>query len=313
MLIVGAVLLVNQQLNVGQFIAAEIVILIVINSVEKLIINLDNVYDVLTSVDKLSKIIEKPQEADGTLAPPVGNGFALRALSLSFSHPDHNRPTLQELDFSVAAGEKVCIMGPPGSGKSTLVRLIAGLYVPDEGSLLLGEVPLQRYDCTALRARIGLMLEGQDIVEGTLLDNIAMGDEEVDIARLEPLVETIGLQPFVHAHQDGYSMELQPEGTRLSPRIIRQVALLRALAYQHQLLLLEDPWTDLDEAAVQRIQQHLLQNTNGATVIVATNNTGYALQCDKVILLSENGRLVATGRPQEYTHLINRHRKDEGN
>jgi ABC-type bacteriocin/lantibiotic exporter with double-glycine peptidase domain len=313
MLIVGALLLVNQQLNVGQFIAAEIVILTVINSVEKLIINLDNVYDVLTAVEKLGKVIDKPQEGNGAQASPISSGFPVRAVDVAFKFPSSTKPVLQDLTFSILPGEKVCIAGATGSGKSTLMRLLAGIYSPTEGSLLLSDVPLQHYDTTQLRSRIGLMLEGQGLVAGTLLENLGMGESLTpsDLSQLEPLTDAIGLKAFIHSHPSGYNMELEPEGTHLSARTTRQIALFRALLHKPALLLLEEPWADLAGATAKNIQDYLLRGTDGATVVVATNDIDFTMQCDKVIIL-EKGRLKAVGTPAEAAHLLQL-RHHEGN
>ena len=128
MLIVGAILAINNQINIGQFVAAEIVILMIMASVEKFIFNLDNVYDLLTSVDKLDKLLEKPLENTGTIQfPPAAKGVDVKVIDLSFGFHD-NPDVLQNISFHIPAGSKVCIMGKEGAGKSILLRLLTGGY-----------------------------------------------------------------------------------------------------------------------------------------------------------------------------------------
>ncbi len=305
MLIVGAALLVNQQLNVGQFIAAEIVILTVINSVEKLIVNLDNVYDVLTAVEKLGKVADKPLESSGTAPAPAKAGYKLRAADLSVEFSGKKRPVLDGLTFSIAAGEKVALMGKPGSGRSTLLRVLAGLIPPTAGGVLLEDLPLHHYNDTSLRAHIGLALEGTEPIEGSVLDNAGAGENGAlpGFPQLDSLTEVVGLRPLLQASPDGYSSVLAGEGIYVSPRTARQVALLRALVGSPALILLEEPWSELEPVTAARIQAYLLRATSPATTVVATTDTGFARQCDRILIL-EDGRAKAFGTPAEVENYL---------
>ncbi len=150
MLIVGSYLLINQQLNIGQFIAAEIVILLVLNSVEKLIIHLDKVYDVLTSVEKLSKVIDQPVDEDGGIyLPRKSSGISINVQQLSFTY-DRNE-ILKNISFTAAPGQKIAIMGDEGSGKSTLLRVISGAYAEFQGSIMVDNVPIRNYNTDSFR------------------------------------------------------------------------------------------------------------------------------------------------------------------
>ncbi|TXT34589.1 MAG: ABC transporter [Chitinophagaceae bacterium] len=145
MLIVGAVLLVDQQINIGQFIAADIVILSVIASVEKLIVNLDKVYDVLTSVEKLSKITESEIETQGTIQlaeNTTGVSIVFNQVNFGYSNTSH---VLNNINCTIESGQKVCIMGESGSGKSTFLRLLTGAFKNFEGSILIDYMPMGNY------------------------------------------------------------------------------------------------------------------------------------------------------------------------
>ncbi len=297
MLIVGSFLLVNQQLNIGQFIAAEIVILMVIGSVEKLIVNLDKVYDVLTSVEKLGKITDKPLEKEGRieLSTSNGEGLSVKLSDVSFSYDgDVVNHILHEVNLSIQPGQKVCIMGTPGSGKSTLLRLLSGAYNHYEGNILVNKVPIADYDLATLRAQTGILLSQQDIFMGTLLENITMGCADYDLQELIVLAEKIGLSEYIASQRDGFNTMLDPAGKRLPSRITQKILLLRALTGQPRLLLLEDPLGVLDPDNRRQVMQYLVKETGSRTVISASNDKEYAALCDLVVYL-DNGKVVATG------------------
>jgi ATP-binding cassette, subfamily B, bacterial len=186
MLIVGSILLVNQQLNIGQFIAAEIIIITIIASVEKLIGNLDSVYDVLTSVEKIGKLTDKPLEENGSyLLPESEKGISVEVKNLSFGYTAQQK-ILNNISFAIRPGETVCITGREGSGKSTLLKLVSGSYKEFEGALLINEVPVGNYDLASLRSKTGILLNELDIFHGTLLENISMGNTEIDVQQIFP-------------------------------------------------------------------------------------------------------------------------------
>ena len=206
MLIIGGYLLVNQQLNIGQFIAAEIVILMVLGSVEKLIVNLDKVYDVLTSIEKITKVIDKPNEKSGdVLLSDLDSPLHLKVIDLSF-HYEEGKNVLQNVTFEILAGEKICIMGKDNSGKSTLLRLLTGTYPNYNGSILINGVPLSNYDTKSIRVNTGILVQMQDIFQGTLRENICVGDESITTFQLNELAEIVGLKKFVDDHKEGYDL-----------------------------------------------------------------------------------------------------------
>jgi ATP-binding cassette, subfamily B, bacterial len=285
MLIVGSVLLVNQQLNIGQFIAAEIVILTVINSVEKLIVNLDSVYDVMTSAEKIGVLTEKPTETSGTLQlERDGKGIGIEFRNVSFGYADRGL-ILNNLSFRIEPGQKVCISGPEGSGKSTLLRLLSGAYPEFEGSMLINGLPAGNYDIDSLRAQCGILLSQQDIFHGTLLENCTMGDPNADPEELKLLLHKTGLDQFVATLDKGLDAQLEPGGKRLSRSVIHKILLVRALLGQPRLLLLEEPWLGMEPAASKQLQQLILEEMPGSTILVSTHDETFAQRCNQVIRL----------------------------
>jgi ATP-binding cassette subfamily B protein len=275
MLLVGSILLLDQQLNIGQFIAAEIVIIIVIGAVEKLIGNLDSVYDVLTSVDKIAKVTDKEEELSGKLTMPWRNeGISVRMRNLRFGFQD-NQPILQVPVAEIPAGAKACIVGPEGSGKSTLLQLMGSIYTGFEGELSFDGIPISNYQLDTLRSQIGISLSGQHIFQGTVWENVTLARMEIPIDELMDIARKIHFDKQIQSWEAGWDTKVSPLGARLSGSTIRKILLLRALAKKPRLLLLEDPWRGCSAADRRAIQDFLLQLPNSVTVVVVTNDAEF--------------------------------------
>lgn len=293
MLIVGAFLLVSNEINVGQFAAAEIVILTVLASVEKLINSLDKMYDILTSVEKLGKVIDKPLEAAGTLQlteMDKDKGLAVAMSNLSFSY-NQTKEILHHISFAVRPGEKACIMGNDGSGKTTLLKLITGAYADFNGSLTVNDVPIGNYDPDSLRGEMGTLFHQQDIFQGTLYENITLGNTSITTAQITQLASKIGILDFISSMKNGFDSEIDTTGKRLSSAVIKKILLLRALVGEPKLLLLEEPWQGLDETCSQKVKQYLVNDLPGTTILVISNDEQFAKQCNLILRL-QDGTIV---------------------
>jgi ATP-binding cassette subfamily B protein len=286
MLIIGSYLLINQQLNIGQFIAAEIVILLILNSVEKLIIHLDKVYDVLTSVEKLSKVIDQPVDEDGAIQlVRKSAGISVYVHQLAFTYD--KLQILKNISFRAEPGQKIAIMGDEGSGKSTLLRVLSGAYADFSGTIMIDNIPIRNYISDSFREQTGILLNQQDIFNGSLINNITMGNQQISPNDIMTLSERIGLKNFLEEQKDGFATILDPVGNRLSRNVIQKILLLRALINHPRLLLLEEPWTNLEENHQKDIQEYLLKDCRGTTVLVVTNDEAFSKRCDHILYLSD--------------------------
>lgn len=292
MLIVGTILLVNQQLNIGQFIAAEIIILLILNSVEKLIMNLGTVYDTLTSIDKISSLTDKPVEENGSVQlAPATFGLQVEMQHLSFSYNDE-KEILIDVSLQINSGDRVCIQGKDSSGKSTLLRLMAGAYTDFKGALLLDDVPVGNYNLDSVRSQIGVLLNQQDIFNGTVWENIALGNEHISRQAVNDIAAKVGLTDFISTLKKGYDTLLDPAGKRLPRNVIHKILLTRALAAKPRLLLLEDPWMNFEDGYRQQIIQ-MLHDIPNSTIVVVSNDEDFAKQCNKVFIMEEH-RIIKT-------------------
>jgi len=291
MLIVGAYLLVNQQINIGQFIAADIVIIAIIGSIEKLITNLDSIYDALVSVEKLSMITEAEKEQSGNLILPAKKeGVAIQFNNISFAYSNEIL-VLSNIDFFIAEGQMVHLKGVSGAGKSTVLRLLTGAFTAYSGNILIDGIPLGNYDVQSLRHRTGILLGSQDIFHGTLLQNMTMGNDEISIEQVTRMANLVGLNTFIETSKGGYDSILLPVGNKLSNNVRKNILLIRALLGEQRLLLLEDPFDHLQQPFINNVIQYIKENKT-STVLIASEDEQLSNYCDKVLMMNEHGMMI---------------------
>ncbi len=289
MLIVGAILLIEQELNVGQFIAAEIVILTVLSAVEKMIISLDKAYDVLTSLEKLSKVTDQDLEEKSTTDYiKNANGTQLTLNQLSFGYDSND--ILKGLNIEIKSGQKICIQGEAASGKSVLLELLSGGFPDANGTLLVDDIPIGNYNIDSYRKQIGVFYHEQDIFKGTLYENITMGDSSITPTYLLELARVVGLENYISSLPKGFDTELKPTGKGMSSIIAKKILLVRAFAASPSLLLLDEPFEIAGGENCEKIADYLL-NLKNVTVVVVTGDNSYASKCDQVIKLA-HGKVV---------------------
>jgi ATP-binding cassette subfamily B protein len=286
MLIVGAILLIEQQLNVGQFIAAEIVILTVLTAVEKLILSLDKAYDVLTSLEKLSKVTGRDLEENGTLNyPEKQEGVSVKINALGFGFTQEKK-SLQQINLNIKSGEKVCINGGAASGKSVLLELLTGAFPISEGTMLVDGIPIGNYNLESYRKQLGVFYHEQDIFNGTLFDNVTMGDDTISHAHLMNLSSIIGLSSFIESLPKGFNEILQSTGKGMSSIIAKKILLLRAFAGNPKLLLLDEPFEIAGGEHCEKIADYLI-GLKDVTVVVVTSDMGFASKCNQVVSMEK--------------------------
>ncbi|MCB0626826.1 MAG: ATP-binding cassette domain-containing protein, partial [Saprospiraceae bacterium] len=184
LLILGSILVIDNQINLGQFVAAEIVVILITSSVEKLILTMETIYDVLTGLEKIGAVTDLPLDADEGIRfeeVDTGRGMEVELRDLAFRFDDAEQPTVDGLDLHIEAGERICVAGYNRSGKSTLIQLIAGLFNDYQGSISYNGIPMRNFCLPSLREYIGDHTSQEDIFRGSILDNIRLGHEEVDL------------------------------------------------------------------------------------------------------------------------------------
>jgi ATP-binding cassette subfamily B protein len=290
MLIVGVYLLLNQQINIGQFIAADIVILAVISSVEKLIQTLDKAYDTLTAIEKLDKIKSAELESAGSEKISTINGIKIEFKNVSFSYPN-GKTVLNEINLDIQEGEKVLIVGNSGSGKSTILRLLTGTFTNFAGSIRINNVALGSYSIDSLRSNTGVLISQQDIFQGTIRDNVTMGDSSITNDDLYNITKITGLETFIEELEIGFDTDIDPAGKKLPEKIKQGVLLARALLSKKSLLLLENPFDGLESNTIENVKA-LMAKLENVTMLVTAGSHSNEEIFDKIIYL-ENGSILS--------------------
>jgi ABC-type branched-subunit amino acid transport system ATPase component len=287
MLIVGGILLIRQDINLGQFIAAEIIILSIMSAVEKLIVSLETVYDLLTSIEKINKITEKPIDEDGSYTFVKKQGIEIEAKNLSFGF--QNTPILNDINFKIQPGQKVAITGDGDSGKTVLLRMLTGVFQDFEGNLSFDQIPINNYNLNSLRNHIGIYMQKQDIFSASLWENITLGNPEIKEQDVLDTFKLVGLDQFFRSLNKGFDTHLEPTGKQLSASTVQKLLIARSLLNQPSLLLLDEPMKLIADDVKQSIQNYLF-GLKDVTIVFTTNDLALIAKCEMVIYL-EKGQI----------------------
>jgi ABC-type bacteriocin/lantibiotic exporter with double-glycine peptidase domain len=299
LLILGSILVINQEINLGQFVASEIIILLVLNSVEKLILSMETIYDVLTGMEKLGQVTDIPIENEGGLDLTEMNlekGIGFELSKLSYRYPNSTFKALSNVNLTVKPGETVCITGPHLSGKSTLVSLISGLFQEYEGSILINGIPLHDIDLMSYRTLVGDYLSIQDLFSGTLAENVTVG-RDVSAEVILDSIDKVGLGYFLKQSSKGLSTLIRPEGLGLSTSEKIKIIMARIFSQKPKMILLDQVLDHLEPVDRKRITEELLDDKHDWTVVMVSNDPQLREKCDTVIELDAG----------EVTKIINNH------
>jgi len=248
----GIILLQKQQINLAQFVAAEIVVLLIISSLEKIIFQMDSIYDLITSVTKVAHVADLPLREASTVSPEQRSEIkdkgplSLSLNNLSFKYDDSTQWKFRDLNLQVEAGQKICISGRGGSGKNTLLKLLTGIYSASQGQLLIDQKPLEWIDRFTLNKRLGHCLNTEGVFEETLYNNIDLGSG-CSADQIMEACKIVGLQPYLDHLEEGIFTPLQSEGSPLSGTAAKRVVLARSVVHQPGLMIYEDVFTSLTQ------------------------------------------------------------------
>ncbi|WP_294284481.1 ABC transporter ATP-binding protein [uncultured Chryseobacterium sp.] len=290
MLAIGTYLLVNQKLNIGAFIATEIVVLSIMSAVEKLIVSLESYYDVIASLAKLTKVTELEEEKNGEIVPAQKEeGMEVEFKNVDFNFNSHIH-ILQDINFTISENTLTVITGELGSGKSLLLNMIAGFYPPTAGSILINKIPLKNIDKDKLRTEMGVYLEDMRIIQGTVQDNILLGNENVTAEEVLELSEKIGAENISSQFTNGLSTKISETDPEISFSSKKKILLLRAMTGNKKLLLLEDPIDGMNDTFKYKMLQYLEDIKRNTTIVVVSQNSEILHYADRHIHV-ENGSI----------------------
>jgi ABC-type bacteriocin/lantibiotic exporter with double-glycine peptidase domain len=300
-LIVGTSLVVSREINLGQFVASEIIIILILNAVEKVIMYMDVVFDLLTAVDKIGYITDLPLDRmGGADLPALGDkrGYAVHVRDLKFRYSDGKRNVLDDINLAIKPGERVCISGYEGSGKSTLANILAGLESGYEGAVTINDFSLRDLDLTHMRNKIAKNISPDDIFDGTLLENITLGKEDKTYADAIQALAKAGLQDRVNSMPEGLNTHVISGGKGFSSTTIHRLILARCMAKNPELVILNDFFTGLTKSDKLDLINRIVDRENKWTVVAVSNDPLIMSACDHVVILKD-GRIDAEGRFEE--------------
>lgn len=287
LLTIGGALVLNQEMNIGQFVAAEIIILLVINSVEKLILGLESFYDILTSLEKLGQVVDKELESQEGERPTIGEEFQIELHNIQYNVPDRDKDILNNINLTINQNSKVLIKGESGSGKSSLIRLIAGIIKPTKGSIHLNDYAFQNVNLNYYRSNVGLSLSEEMPFEGTLRENIIFNNPSISDEELLEVIDKVGLKSFVKSLPRGLNTMLYPEGKQISFTVSKKIILARAIIKKPKLLILEDSLDQFESHEANPIIEYLFQPQHKWAIIVVSRNKRFENECTTTIELKD--------------------------
>jgi ATP-binding cassette subfamily C protein LapB len=306
-IVIGVYLINERQLTMGALIAASMLAgraLAPAGQVVGLLMQYQGARTALESLDKLmAKPIERPTAAEGG-APFVQRRELKGEIELRnvrFAYPtrpgEEGSPALDGVSFRIAPGERVALIGRVGSGKSTIQRLVMGLYEPSAGEVLLDGIDVRQLDPADVRRNIGYVSQDVLLFHGSLRDNIAFGLPFADDAAILAAAEVAGLHEYANRHPRGFDMPVGERGESLSGGQRQAVGIARAVLHNAPMLLLDEPSSAMDFSTEALVTQRLSAFAQGKTVLLVTHRTSLLSLIDRVIVI-DNGRVVADG-PRE--------------
>tara|TARA_R110000868_G_scaffold304004_1_gene564483 strand:- start:1063 stop:2745 length:1683 start_codon:yes stop_codon:yes gene_type:complete len=292
LLLIGGLLVLNQEMNIGQFVAAEIIILLVISSVEKLILGLETFYDLLTSLEKMGQVVDKELEIQEGEKPFLENqAFTVELSDISYSVPQQKRQIISNLSLTISPTCTILLRGSSGSGKNTLLRIIAGILEPDSGGVYVDGVSLKGMNLNYYRSHLGQSLPEESPFEGTILHNITFGDKETTNEQVYWALDKVGLTDFVKKQPDGLNTVLYPEGKQIPYTVSKKIVLARSIVRKPKLLILKDPLDQFNGEEADRILNFLSDSSNGWALLVVSENDKWIKKCSRIITM-DKGQII---------------------
>lgn len=293
LLLIGGYLVLNQKMNIGQFVAAEIIILLVISSVEKIIVGLESLYDVLTSVEKIGQIVDlKMEEVSEIKTDYCFTNISITTENVRFRYPDSTDNILSEINLNIEPSEKIYLDGTNGSGKSTLIRLLSGFIQPTSGSFFINDDTYRKIDLTHYRSQISAITQGETPFEGTIMENITLNNPAISNEDIKWAIESVQLGSFIKTLPNGLDTKIYPDGRQLSSSNAQKILLARSIVSKPKILFYEDPLDKMDKDATKEIIEFITHPTNKWTVIVSSKNKYWEEKCTRKITM-ETGKIIA--------------------
>lgn len=296
MILIGVYLISQRELTMGALIAASMLSGRALAPAGQIVGLLMQYQGARTALDSLNKIMDKPVER------PPGESFIQRPQlrgdiefrNVKFAYPNRSDSAIEGISFKISAGERVALIGRVGSGKSTIQRLIMGLYQPTDGAVLLDGIDLRQLDPADVRRNLASVSQDVTLFQGTLRENITFGLPYADDSAVVAAADVAGLTEFINRHPRGFDMPVGERGESLSGGQRQGVGLARAVLHNAPLLLLDEPTSAMDFSTEAQITTKVTAFASDKTVVLVTHRTSMLAMATRVIVI-DGGKVVADG------------------
>lgn len=294
--IIGVYMIADKQLTIGGLIACTMLAsraMVPVGQVAGLLVQYHAASTALNTLDEvMQREVERPEGASFISRGALHGAIEFR--EVTFTYPGQQVPALRKLSFSIQPGERVAILGRIGSGKTTLEKLILGLYRPSEGAVLIDGIDHRQLDPAELRRQIGYVQQDVMLFYGTLRENITMGAPQADDSEVIKAAEVAGILDLVNGHPQGFEMVVGERGESLSGGQRQGVAIARAVINDPSILLLDEPTSAMDHSSEEGIKKRLSAYSQGKTLILVSHRVSLLDMVDRIIVM-DAGRIVADG------------------
>lgn len=292
LLIIGGMLVLNQQMNIGQFVAAEIIIITIISAVEKLFYGLELFYDVITSLEKLGSVadLELEKEKQETTYFIKEEDIILETEQLTFQFPDAELPVIKNINLTINPKDRILIQGENGSGKTTLLRLLSRLIEPSTGTIFINNTNYKKFSIDEYRSKIGVITINDSLFEGTILENITCNNPLITMKDINDVLDKLKLTSLIKSLPKGLDTELISEGKQVNSSTVQKILLARCIILKPKILFLEEPTDKLDKETAKEIIDVLTNENNPWTLVVVAKGNYWKTKC-KTIYTLENGSI----------------------
>lgn len=293
---IGGALVLNEQLTIGELVAAELVVIAMLGAIEKLIEQFEHHYDLFTAIDKVSHLVDRPLEPSG--GEPVASfddAATIEFKDVEFGYDPHHK-VLKGMSFRIEKGARVSLVGASGSGKTTIASLLLGLYEPQRGKILIGDHDITRLSLESLRKAVGIVLEENEIFDGTIEENIVMG-RDFSYERLVWALKTAQLYDEVLALPKGLKTRLVAMGQNLPIGMRRRIMFARTIIGKPNLLILDECFGGIEESVKINLIHSLYKEKNWTIIDIA--HDAELIRRSEIVYVLKDGKIVESGSPFE--------------
>jgi ATP-binding cassette subfamily C protein LapB len=281
----------------GAIIAAVMLSSRTVAPMGQIAMTLSRMRQAMLSLRILNSVMEQPEDR------PTGTGFVNREIhtgsfafqNVEFAYPNSDQKVLNGLTFAVQAGQRVGIIGRIGSGKTTLGRLLAGLYPPTAGSLMIDGIDVRQYHPAIIRSAVSVASQSADLFSGSVKENLLMGRADATDAEIIEVARKTGVDEFVSRHPRGYDMQVGERGSNLSGGQRQAMAIARLLLARPKIIFLDEPSGAMDLASERRLINQLATAISPETTLVISTHRYSMLELIDRLIVLENGRVIADG------------------